>query len=260
MMASPKYLMIFPLIVLLMIPPATPLPRPGVNPKYDNYNNDLTSSTSYCESWKLAIETNNAGAWGLVRKECVDFVRIYISGKQYYADYELIADYAIDFAHTVKPLADGKDAWFFDVDETLLSHLSYFATQGYGTEPMDEGSFYSWIEMAKAPAFDASLRLYNELKKLGFTIFLLTGRDEEYRNATETNLLRSGYFGWQRLFLRGPEDKGKPATIYKSERRSEIVKEGYRIHGNVGDQWSDLLGFAQAERSFKVPNPLYYVP
>ena len=54
-------------------------------------------------------------------------------------------------------------------------------------------------------------------------------------------------------------DQGKPATVYKSEKRLELVNEGYRIHGSSGDQWSDLQGFAVAVRSFKLPNPMYYI-
>ena len=38
-----------------------------------------------------------------------------------------------------------------------------------------------------------------------------------------------------------------------------MVKKGFKLHGNTGDQWSDLQGFAVADRSFKVPNPLYYI-
>lgn len=60
--------------------------------------------------------------------------------------------------------------------------------------------------------------------------------------------------------VRAPEDHGKLATIFKSEKRNEMVKEGYRILGNSGDQWSDLLGSSTANRSFKLPNPMYYIP
>lgn len=58
------------------------------------------------------------------------------------------------------------------------------------------------MDLAEAPALPASLRLYKELEELGFTIILLTGRDESQRNATETNLLYSGYSNWERLILR----------------------------------------------------------
>ena len=58
---------------------------------------------------------------------------------------------------------------------------------------------------------------------------------------------------------RGTSDAGKLATTYKSEKRKELEDEGYTIHGSSGDQWSDLLGFAVAKRSFKLPNPMYYI-
>ena len=58
----------------------------------------------------------------------------------------------------------------------------------------------------------------------------------------------------------GSSDQGKPATTYNSEKRAELENEGYRIHGNSGDQWSDLGGYAVAARSFKLPNPTDYIP
>lgn len=61
-------------------------------------------------------------------------------------------------------------------------------------------------------------------------------------------------------FCRGQKDQGKTAVQYKSEQRLEMIKKGYKLHGNTGDQWSDLQGFALADRSFKVPNPMYYIP
>lgn len=58
---------------------------------------------------------------------------------------------------------------------------------------------------------------------------------------------------------REASDVGKKAVVYKSERRAELEAQGYRIHGNSGDQWSDLLGSPMAVRSFKLPNPMYYI-
>lgn len=58
---------------------------------------------------------------------------------------------------------------------------------------------------------------------------------------------------------RQTSDYGKPAIVYKSERRAELEEQGFRIHGSSGDQWSDLLGLPMAIRSFKLPNPMYYI-
>ncbi|ONK66801.1 uncharacterized protein A4U43_C06F12120 [Asparagus officinalis] len=127
------------------------------------------------------------------------------------------------------------------------------------SEEFNETSFDDWAFLAKAPALPASLKLYEELQGLGFKLVILTGRSEEQRAVTEHNLKLAGYHSWERLFLRGPSDQGTTAVVYKSGRRAELVAQGYRIHGSSGDQWSDLLGSPMATRSFKLPNPMYYI-
>jgi predicted secreted acid phosphatase len=50
------------------------------------------------------------------------------------------------------------------------------------------------------------------------------------------------------------------ATIpYKSGTRAYIESQGYDIVGDFGDQFSDLLG-GFADKTFKMPNPNYYLP
>ncbi len=39
----------------------------------------------------------------------------------------------------------------------------------------------------------------------------------------------------------------------------QIEAEGYVIIANIGDQTSDLIG-GYAEKTFKLPNPLYLAP
>ncbi|CAI9759039.1 unnamed protein product [Fraxinus pennsylvanica] len=213
----------------------------------------------YCESWRFTVETNDAGIWAQVPARCEGFVKDYMTGDKYQSDSEAVADNSLAYAKTVELHGDGKDAWIFDVDETLLSNIPYYVRHGFGSEIFDEVSFDNWVDMAEAPAIPASLRLYEELLELGFTIILLTGRTEFQRNATARNLEYAGYSNWERLILRHNSDHGKSATIYKSERRKQLEDEGYKIHGNSGDQWSDLTGFAVAKRSFKLPNPMYVI-
>ncbi|KAI9191992.1 hypothetical protein LWI28_016490 [Acer negundo] len=213
----------------------------------------------YCDSWRFSVETNDAGIWSYIPSRCVKFVQDYMTGDRYSSDSAVVSGFCLDFIKTVNVSGDGKDAWVFDIDETLLTNLPYYVDHGFGSEIFDEKSFDDWVDLAEAPALSESLNLYDELKQLGFKIFLLTGRSEFQRNATVKNLLLAGYSGWEKLILRNHLDQGKPATVYKSEKRLELVNEGYRIHGSSGDQWSDLQGFAVAERSFKLPNPMYYI-
>ncbi|KAK4798455.1 hypothetical protein SAY86_030781 [Trapa natans] len=213
----------------------------------------------YCESWRFSVETNDAGKWESIPSRCQRFVEDYMTGGRYLSDSTIVADYALEFARGVQIAADGRDAWVFDIDETLLSNLPYYESHGFGSEEFNENLFDAWVDSAEAPALLASAALYKELQQQGFKIFLLTGRSEHQRNATETNLKMAGFSNWEKLILRSSADQGKHAVIYKSEKRLELTKEGYRLHGNSGDQWSDLWGFAEAERSFKLPNPMYYI-
>ncbi|KAL2903172.1 Acid phosphatase 1 [Bienertia sinuspersici] len=214
----------------------------------------------FCESWRFTVETNDAGTWATIPSRCFNFVKTYMTGDRFSSDSKLVAENSLNFAKSINVSDDGKDAWIFDVDETLLFNLPYYEAHKFGAELFNEEAFDEWMLLAEAAVLPASLRLYKELQQLGFTIFLLTGRSEPYRNATEANLRNVGYSNWEKLILRGPSDKGKPAGEYKSERRKALEDKGYRIRGNSGDQWSDLLGYAIAQRSFKLPNPMYYIP
>jgi predicted secreted acid phosphatase len=50
-----------------------------------------------------------------------------------------------------------------------------------------------------------------------------------------------------------------PTIQYKSGTRAYIESQGYDIVGNFGDQFSDLEG-GFADKTFKMPNPNYYLP
>jgi predicted secreted acid phosphatase len=50
-----------------------------------------------------------------------------------------------------------------------------------------------------------------------------------------------------------------PTIQYKSGTRAYIESQGYDIVGNFGDQFSDLLG-GFSDKTFKMPNPNYYLP
>ncbi|XP_042469154.1 acid phosphatase 1-like [Zingiber officinale] len=213
----------------------------------------------FCDSWRLSVETNNAGHWRIIPENCLGMVEEYMNGDRYSSDSDVVGADSLSFAMTVQIEGDGKDIWIFDIDETLLSNLPYYVVHGYGSEVFNETSFDEWVDLAKAPALPTSLWLYEELLGLGFQIVLLTGRSEFQRSATEKNLLFAGYHSWERLILRQTADIGKSAVVYKSERRAELEAQGFRIHGNSGDQWSDLLGSPMTKRSFKLPNPMYCV-
>ncbi|GFQ01030.1 acid phosphatase 1 [Phtheirospermum japonicum] len=209
-----------------------------------------------CTSWRVAVEANNLSPWETIPEECGDYVQEYMTGKGYGIDLQRVSNEAAIYAKSVNLSGDGKDAWVFDVDETLISNLPYYHHHGYGLEIFDSTKFDEWVETGMAPAIEPSLKLYEEVLNLGFKVILLTGRSERHRSITVENLSRAGFREWEKLILRSSEDHAKTALQYKSDKRDELVGEGYRIMGNSGDQWSDLLGSSVSERSFKLSNPI----
>jgi acid phosphatase len=150
-----------------------------------------------------------------------------------------------------------KLALVLDIDETSLSNYQEEAADDFGFIPRD---WNAWAESARAPAIPGTLKLTQRAHELGVAVFFITGRSEDQREATAKNLTSAGYADWAGLTLR-THDQAHEATIpYKSSARAAIVKQGYRIILNVGDQWSDLRGAPLAEYSVKLPNPFYYIP
>ena len=59
--------------------------------------------------------------------------------------------------------------------------------------------------------------------------------------------------------MRDPATEGRPVSEHKTRARADIESHGFAIIANVGDQESDLVG-GHAERTFKIPNPFYFIP
>ncbi|KAL8466039.1 hypothetical protein ACS0TY_035235 [Phlomoides rotata] len=214
-----------------------------------------------CFSWRLAVETNNLQAWKLVPASCETYVGNYMLGQQYRNDCDQVADIAIEYAKSVKPAGDGKDVWVFDIDETTLSNIPYYARNDvqFGAIKYNDTKFNNWVAEGIAPPIPAIRRLYTTVLSLGFKTVFLSGTAEKFTDTRILNLHNAGYYKWEKLILKGGADKGSSAVTYKSKKRTELVNQGYRIVGNVGDQWSDLIGENVGNRTFKVPDPMYYI-
>ena len=87
-----------------------------------------------CTSWRFSVEANNLNPWKTIPLECVDYVKDYVTGRGYSIDLRRVSMEAEVYAKSVELSGDGKEAWIFDVDETLLSNLPYYADHGYGYE------------------------------------------------------------------------------------------------------------------------------
>jgi hypothetical protein len=159
-------------------------------------------------------------------------------------------------------------AIILDIDETSLSNWPEMIANDYGYIPSGACDRAgpcgdnAWELSAQALAIAPTLRFFNEAKAKNVKIFFVTGRRDTpaLREATERNLRAVGYDGWEGLFMRPAvaNDQYPNVQAFKSARRADISKN-CTIIANIGDQRSDLEG-GYAERTWKVPNPFYYIP
>jgi HAD superfamily, subfamily IIIB (Acid phosphatase) len=164
-----------------------------------------------------------------------------------------------------KPSNRGTKAVVFDVDDTTLTTYSYEVYSNWVYKPTTNADF---VNAAVFPAAPHMVDLEHYAENQGYTVFFLTGRPESQRAGTETNLTNVGYdVDSSRLFLKdytvdtwlSPCAPSCSTIEYKSLTRAHIESMGYDIVANFGDQYSDLTG-GYANKTFKLPNPSYYLP
>ena len=178
----------------------------------------------------------------------------------------------------------GKKAIILDVDDTTLATWNYEVASNWAFNPATNGQF---VTSQLFPAVPGMVDLVAQAAKEGYAIFFLTGRGAAQEPATLGNLtvdgmgVDAGYVapttlidGEDGLFTK-PAVADYPAylkaacasdpngscttTHYKSATRAHIESLGYDIVANFGDQFSDLTG-GFADRTFKMPNPNYFLP
>ncbi|XP_047159304.1 stem 28 kDa glycoprotein-like [Vigna umbellata] len=216
------------------------------------------STEVLCGSWRLGVEANNLIKWKTVPEACQEFVADYVLGNQYRSDSKTVCREAYFYAKTLN-ITD-KDVFVFDVDETLLCNLQYYSKHGFGVERFNATAFANWVAEGEAYALPETLVLYDKLMSLGIKVVFLTERLVSQRAITVANLKDVGFDKWEKLILKDPAAyTGKSTLTYKATERRKLEESGYRIIGNVGDQWTDLMGSYRGLRTFKLPNPMYYI-
>ncbi len=156
-------------------------------------------------------------------------------------------------------VSNKKLAIVLDIDDTALSNYKDLHSLNFG------GNHDLWDEFAHkadAPAISHTLKLYQFARANGIAVIFITGRREGkvLRTATIKNLKKAGYNHWDKLILKPIAFHQKPTALYKASMRKQLSEnEGYNIILNIGDQKSDLTG-GYAQKSFKLPNPYYYIP
>ncbi|MEV5611354.1 HAD family acid phosphatase [Streptomyces sp. NPDC052225] len=164
-----------------------------------------------------------------------------------------------------------KPAVVFDIDDTLLLSLDYEIKTNY---VYNSASWAAYVAQANRPAVPGTPDLIKYATSKGVEVFYNSGLKETQRASAVENLKKVGVdvnLDADHVFLKDtanpPAYLSECATAaawncttvqYKSGTRKHIEDQGYDIVGNFGDQYSDLEG-GYADRTYKLPNPTYYV-
>ena len=171
-----------------------------------------------------------------------------------------------------------------DVDDTTLNTYNYEIASNWAYNPTTNATF---VTGQLFPAVPGMVDLATAAQREGYAIFFLTGRPQAQEAVTLGNLTADGIGidanypkpttlkdGEDGLFTKpavadypdylktacAGDTNGSCTTIhYKSATRAHIESLGYDIVANFGDQYSDLDG-GYADKTFKLPNPSYYLP
>jgi len=151
-----------------------------------------------------------------------------------------------------KTCAPLKLAIVLDIDETSLSNYAQLEANNFSNAPT---ALVVAAVAGASPAILPTLALYQRARAAGISVFAITGRPTLVENQTRQNLDNAGYTDLSGIFFKPSSDAVIP---FKSGERAALEQQGYRIVANVGDQESDLAG-GHADRSFKLPNPFYFI-
>lgn len=188
----------------------------------------------------------------------------YVSSGLYSADFASVVTDAQAYMEK-RAGAVTKPAIVLDIDETSLSNWPAYRVNGWarikdGPCDLEKGpcGIRAWQAMARSQALPSTLALVRRAAQLGVAVFFISGRPPELQEATERNLREQGYT-FEGVIVEPPGAHFASAVDFKMPERRQIAARGFTIILSMGDQESDLLG-GYAERTFKLPNPVYYLP
>lgn len=191
-------------------------------------------------------------------------VEEYIDTGRYQQDFAKVVARARDWLEERSSTAK-KPAIVLDIDETSLSNWPAYRLNGWGRVvgggcDLKQGpcGLRAWQALGKSEALAPTRALAQRARELGVAVFFISGRPPNLRQATERNLRSQGY-DWTGVVLLPKGVHFKSAVDFKAPERRKIAEQGYTIILSMGDQESDLAG-GFAERTFKLPNPVYYLP
>jgi acid phosphatase len=189
--------------------------------------------------------------------------------------YHDSGDYLRDFAQAAAPIREwlrerapraGRPALVLDIDDTILTNWPVIVANDFGRFPagpclIPNGpcGWHAWDLLGRDQPLLPMLDVFRTARALGVHVFFISGRPENERDATERNLRAAGFGGYTEAFFTPDGAHYTSLVDFKAPTRAKIAARGYTIIANAGDQMSDLDG-GYSERTFKLPNPFYYIP
>lgn len=121
-----------------------------------------------------------------------------------------------------------------DIDETILDNSPNAVHQALQGREFEPDSWYKWTAKADCDTLAGALSFFRYAASKGVTVFYITNRDEQEREATLKNLRRFGFpdADNEHLLL-------KQTVSDKEDRRLEVLKS-HRIVLLLGDNLSDF--------------------
>ena len=209
------------------------------------------------------------------RPDAVDEPANVGTAKRTAAAYHASGAYMHAFAFAAAPASDWLrqrapqvrlPAMVFDVDDTALTNWPVIVANDFGRFapgpcliPDGPCGWHAWDLLGRDAALEPTLDVFRTARSLGVAVFFISGRPESERAATKRNLRVAGYAGYERAFFTPNGAHYAALADFKAPVRAKIASMGYTIIANMGDQYSDLEG-GYAEKTFKLPNPFYYIP
>jgi acid phosphatase len=191
-------------------------------------------------------------------------VDAYIRSGRYDADVARVAGAAKAWLEAAVKGAT-KPAIVLDIDETSLSNWPAYKVNGWsrvvgGPCDLEQGpcGLRAWQALGRSKAIEPVRSLAQRAQELGAAVFFISGRPADLREATERNLREQGYV-WSGVILLPEGAQFASAADFKAPERRKLSEQGYTILLSIGDQNSDLTG-GYAKRTFKLPNPVYFLP
>ncbi len=191
-------------------------------------------------------------------------VEQYVSSGRYEAEVAAVANQAKAWLEERAKTAT-KPAIVLDIDETSLSNWPAYRINGWGRVlngpcDLEKGpcGLRAFQALGQSKAIAPTLALARRARELGVAVFFITGRPANLREATERNLKEQGY-EWTGVVLMPEGAHFASAADFKAPERRKLTEQGYTVLLSMGDQQSDLSG-GYAEKTFKLPNPVYFLP